>query len=208
MAVPGIPVILENFDAGMSHWWVEGGERVWTEEGRLRVNADNLKLQSGRAATVWLRTPHPDDFELELDAQVVSSSMDDNNINVFFSYSDPAGSPLEETRASRSTAAYDLYHKLNGYIVTFVNDLDHRSGNARIRIRRNPGFRLLAEGFAHHCRQGVKYHLGISKRGGEIKLSVDGQELLRAVNPQPLKGGLLGLRTFRTNLWWDNVQVR
>ena len=189
----------EDFSAGMDRWWVEGGDRVWVEDGRLHVDADRS------VATVWCRTPHPPDFQLDLDAHVVSSSVDANNINLFFSYSDPAGRPLEETRESRRTAGYDLYHKLSGYIVTFLNDT--QAEKARVRIRRDPGFHLLAEKFGGECRAGVTYHLRAIKRGGHIAFQVDGREVLKAEDSNPLGAGLLGLRTYRTNLWWDNVRV-
>src|SRR5574340_1053126 len=189
-------------------WWVEGGERVWVEDGRLHMQADNPRAPGGGVATVWNRAAHTGDFELEMDAQVVSSSTNVNNINLFFSYSDPGGKPLEATRGARASAEYGLYHKLNGYIVTFLNDTETNSGKARVRIRRNPGFKLLAETFTYHCRRGQTYHLRLTKHGGDIRFAVDGQELLRATDPEPLGGGHFALRTFRTSLWWGNIRMR
>lgn len=198
----------ESFSSGMANWWSEGGEKVWVQDGRLNVRAD---AANSTVATVWHRQPHAGDFDIELDAHVVSSSIEANNINLFFSYSDPAGTPLEQTRESRASAEYALYHKLNGYIITFLN---HPKGApkqeplpARIRIRRNPGFQLLAEGWAYHCQAGRTYRLRVTKRGGEIRFAVDGKELLRATDPNPLQGGHFGLRTFRTHLWWDNIRL-
>ena len=206
--------IREDFSASMANWWVEGGERVWVEDGRLHMKADNPKVPGGAVATAWLRTPVTGDFRLEVDAQVVSSSLDVNNINLFFCYSDPAGKPLEATRESRGGAEYNLYHSLNGYIVTFLNDAAAEGGlypdgstKARCRIRRNPGFHLLSETFDGRCRQGTTYRVGIEKRGGNIDLSIDGRSALRAVDPEPLREGLIGLRTYRTYLWWDNLRV-
>jgi hypothetical protein len=200
--------IHENFSRGMLDWWSEGGERVRVEGGRLLVSADNPKIPGGGVATVWHKATHPGDFQVELDAHVVSSTPGANNINLFFSYSDPSGAPLEETRAERRSAEYSLYHKLNGYIVTFLNDAVAGTGKARIRIRRSPGFRLLAETYEYHCRAGRTYHIKITKRGGEIRFSVDGRELLKATDPEPLAGGYFGLRTYRTELWWDNIRLR
>ena len=94
--------------------------------------------------------------------------IDANNINLFFGYSDPSGKPLHETRDTRSAAACDLYHRLDGYIVTFLNE----AGQARVRIRRNPGFRLLAETRSGECRQGLTYHLRVVKQKGEIAFYV------------------------------------
>src|SRR5512146_2581250 len=134
--------INEDFSQGMARWWVEGGERTWIEDGRLHLKADPAaKGTPGGVATVWYRSPHSADFEAELDAHVVSSSLDANNINLFFNYTDPAGVPLEQTKDSRQSAEYALYHKLNGYIITFLNDaaaeggkLPDDSTRARVRI--------------------------------------------------------------------------
>jgi hypothetical protein len=196
----------------LDDWWVEGGERVWIENGRLHMKAD----EPGKTtATVFLREPHKGDFRLSTEAQVVSSSANVNNINLFFSVSDPSGRPLIDSAAARASADYGLYHKLNGYIITFLNDEAAQGGRtadgstkARIRIRRNPGFKLLAETFTYHCKAGVTYRLLVEKTGGQIRFSVDGKELLRAHDPDPLAGGHLGLRTFRTHLWWSNIRLQ
>jgi hypothetical protein len=204
----------EDFSRGLADWWTEGGETHWIEAGRLHMKADNPKIEGGGAATAWWRLPHPADFDLTLDAHVVSSSIEANNINLFFCYSDPAGKPLFDTRESRRTADYNLYHQLNGYIVTFLNDAKGEGGRnqdgsakARVRIRRNPGFQLLNETFTKQCRAGVTYQLSLSKRGGHIRFAVDGETLLEADDPEPWQGGLLGLRTYRTFLWWDNLRL-
>jgi hypothetical protein len=206
--------LVEDFSSGMQDWWAEGGERVWVEDGRLHVKADDPKVAGGGVATVWWKRPHPANFRLQVDAHVVSSSLEANNINLFFSYADPAGKPLIETREQRRSADYGLYHKLNGYIITFLNDYQAEGGRhadgttkARVRIRRNPGFHLLSETFLERCRQGVTYRLDVVKRGGEIIFGVNGQEMLRARDPEPLGEGIFGLRTFRTYLWWDNIQI-
>lgn len=194
----------EDFSAGMERWWSEGGERVWVADGRLHEWADKPDQPGGGVATVWCREPLPADFECEVEAHVVGSSIEANNINLFFCYSDPSGRPLEETREARRSADYRLYHALNGYIVTFLNE----DGKARIRLRRNPGFNLLAEERVGECRAGTTYRLKFRKQGGELVFSVDGRELARFTDPGPWRGGLLGLRTYRTNLWWDNIKVR
>jgi hypothetical protein len=185
----------------LGDWWVEGGERVWVEGDRIHVKAD---APGKNMATVWQRKTHPADFQFDAKVQVILSSKDVNNINLFFSYAGPEGKGLEQTAGERASGQYGLYHKLPGYSVTFVNE----AGRARIRIRKNPGFRLLAEAYTYHCRAGVTYELQLIKRGGDIRFFVDGEERLRASDPEPLGGGHLGLRTFSTYLWWKDVEVR
>lgn len=199
----------EQFDLGMDGWWVEGGERVWVEGGRLHVDADPAK-DGPRAATVWARQPISGDVKVTFDAHIVSSSVNVNNINLFLFYSDPAGKPLEATAPQRIDGEYNRYHALNGYIFTFVNEPRKdaaEGGPARARMRRCPGFHLLTETRQHHCRAGHTYQFEIIRRGGKLSFSVDGRQLLTADDPHPHREGLLGLRTFRTYLWWDNIRV-
>ena len=214
MATEGKVILFEDFAAGMDNWWVEGGERVWIEDGRLHVKADPGKKAPGYVATVWCRTPHPADVKVEFDAHVIHSAIDVNNINFFLSYSDPSGAPLFDTRQSRATGDYKLYHQLNGHIFTFLKDTKLAGGSrgdgkakARIRMRRCPGFQLMTQCYAYHCEQGVTYHCTITKNGGDLAFGVDGEVYLKATDPDPLPGGLLGLRTYRTELWWDNIKV-
>jgi hypothetical protein len=202
-----------------SSWWSEGGEKVYAEGDRLFMHADAPMptpgpVTGGGVCTAWCKQPLPENLTIELEAHVISSSIDANNINLFFCYADPSGKPLYDTRNDRADAGYGRYHELNGHIITFLNGNEAGSPRAedggfkaRVRIRRCPGFQLLAETFAGRCRQEETYALRIVKHGGEIVFSVNGAEYLRATDPNPLGGGLLGLRTFRTRLWWRNVRV-
>lgn len=206
----------EDFSNGMERWWVEGGKRVWLQNGRLYVDSDPTPQEKDVpvVCTVWCRQPFAGDVRAEFDAHVVSSSVNTNNINFFLHYSDPSGTPLHETRDARASAAYPLYHVLRGNIFTFLNDTDTKPAppppqeqKARFRIRHCPGFELLAETYAYHCRQGVTYHVAVETVGGRLSIAVDGETWLQADDPDAPRAGLIGLRTFRTVLWWDNIRV-
>ena len=215
----------EDFSDGMDNWWVEGGKRVWVEGGRLHVDADTKEPgMPGYSATVWCETPVPGDVRVELDAHVVHSHIGANNINTFLHYSDPSGKTLYETRDQRSDANYNKYKPLNGYIFTFLRDWVAESdagqkpdgrAKARFRMRRCPGFNLIDQNYdGTGCRQGVTYHITITitKRDGRLIYAVegggyDGGTYLKTTDDNPHGGGLLGLRTFCTHLWWDNIRV-
>lgn len=204
----------EDFSKDMGNWWVEGRGRVWIQDDRLYVNATGSKKLNENVSTVWCRFQFPNDIHIEFDAHVISSPTNVNNINLFFSYSDPDGVPLFESRHQRKTGAYSLYHRLNGYIITYLNDSKHNrgifpenSGPARFRFRRCPGFHLIQERYDYHCRQGTTYHVEMTKKGNRLTYSVDGVVYLDADDDDPLSGGMLGLRTFSTFLWWDNVRI-
>jgi hypothetical protein len=211
-------VFFDDFSEGMDNWWSEGGVRVWVEDERLHVDAEPGGTRSDRrpglCATVWCKQQFDGDVKIECDAHVLRSDIDVNNINFFIHFSDPGGAALYDTRDLRPEAGYGHYHQMTGNIITFLSDVGEESMKmpaserpARIRIRHCPGFELLAEEFTHHCRKQRTYHITITKRGGQLSFDVDGKTLLETEDPAPPAGGLFGLRTFRTYLWWDNVKV-
>lgn len=206
----------EDLPAG---WWAEGGERVWIQDGRLWVRANALDdiapdrgNVGGFVCTVWCGTEVGGDLRVEFDAHVVASAPGVNNVNLFCLYSDPSGQPLYDTRAERAGADYPLYHPLDGYIVTFLQDpaaTPRADGTrpARFRLRRCPGFALLQETHGYHCQQDRTYRVCFERRGRRLTYAVDGTVYLSADDRAPHDRGLIGLRTFRTELWFDNLEV-
>lgn len=47
----------------------------------------------------------------------------------------------------------------------------------------------------------------MERRGTHLSYAVDGVVYAEADDPEPLRGGHIGLRTFHTQLWWDNIVV-
>lgn len=204
----------DDFSQGLKNWWIEGGGQVWINDGRLYVKAVGPKRASMYVSTVWCKSAFPGDVRIELDARVLSSPNNANNINMFLSFTDPGGAPLFESRQERKTGKYSLYHQLNGYIFTYLNDA--QKGNesisvnpapARFRFRRCPGFHLILEKFAYHCQKGKTYHITVTKKGNRLTYGVDGKVYLDAKDDNPLNGGFFGLRTYSTFLWWDNIKI-
>ena len=208
----------EDFsDGSMAGWWFEGGEKVWVQDGQLHVKANPPQMSRPAGfCTVWYNRKFSGDLEIFFDAHVVDSAIDANNINLFFHYMHPdSGKTIWSTRADRADGDYSRYHDLNGYIVTFLNDFKKQaplnedgSSKARLRMRRCPGFNLIDETFDYHSKTGTTYHCQIVKKGGHIEFYVDGKKTMEAVDENPLNEGYIGLRTFRTYLWWDNIVVR
>ena len=201
-------LFFEDFSKGMDNWWVEGSRNVSVKNERLYVIADS-ELSDKNVCTVWCKKIFPPDIQVSFDAHIVQSSIGVNNINFFLCYSDPSGKPLYETRKSRKSGKYSLYHNLRGNIFTYLSGGTHPDGSprARFRIRHNPGFNLLSETYDYHCVQGKTYHVKITKLGKILRISVDGKEYLSTVDENPCGSGLIGLRTFQTYLWWDNIKV-
>jgi hypothetical protein len=190
-------------------WWHEGSKAVRIEEGHLRVDAnlDNNGEDYG-ASTVWLDRTFGGDIRVEFDARVLASDGAKNNVNFFFLFGDPSGRPLMQTRNERADGQYGKYHTLSGYVFTFLANGEPEK--ARFRMRDDPGFHLLQENFAYECKQNKTYHIAVTKRGGRITYAVDGAVYLDkiddAANPEHTSG-ILGFRTWHTDLWWDNLKV-
>jgi len=206
----------DNFDS-FDNYWVEGGEAAWVEDHRLYQKANPEGPDEGTVpegvSTIWCRTPFPADVEIRVKACVVASVFGANNINLFLSYAARKGTTLEESCDERANGDYAHYHVLDGYIFTFLRDWKYTGETggtdlpARYRMRRCPGFNLLTEKHEGLCEQGKVYDLKIRKQGGELSISVDGQLILEATDPNPLGGGYFGFRTFRTELWWSDLEV-
>ncbi|MFP3903972.1 MAG: DUF1961 family protein [Armatimonadota bacterium] len=210
----GEMLIAEDFEEGMDNWWVEGSDRVWVEDGRLHVQADPpADSDEPHVATVWCKTPIEGNVRIEFDARVIRSRPNVPHINVFMFCSDPDGTPLYETRATRADGAFVKYHQLNGNIITYYHRHDDDTRPPRhaqigtLCIRRCPGFSLLGETRNYHVRPGQTYHVEIVRRDDFIEFHVDGNYLLGVRAPAPWDEGLIALRTFRTYLWWDNITV-
>jgi hypothetical protein len=206
----------ENFNSDKNGtlppgWWTEGGQAVYVENGHLRVNADPALLKGpGYVATVWLKKEFSGDIQIQFDAHVISSTIDTNNINFFLYFTDPdKGKTLYGTRNLRLDGLYGRYFGLNGYIFTFLRPPGAKTDTARFRLHRCPGFELIAEKFASHSRVGETYHITITKRGKELTFAVDGKVYLRATDDKyNWSKGYIGFRTFQTDLWFDNLQIR
>lgn len=101
-------------------------------------------------STIWLDKELEGNLSIEFDVHVISSEGNKNNINCFLLYSHPNGKPLKETRDERKNGLYRSYHKLNGYIITYLANGDE--DKAWFRFRYNPGCELLQENFGYNCR--------------------------------------------------------
>ena len=190
-------------------WWCEGSQAVRIEKGCLRADAnlDNNGEDYG-TSTVWLERTFSGDLRVEFDAHILASDGDKNNINFFFLLSDPSGRPLMQTRTDRADGEYGKYHRLNGYVFTFL--AEGNPDEARFRMRDDPGFNLLQENSAYECKQHKTYHVTVTKEGSRITYAVDGTTYLDKVDEAfnaEHKSGIIGFRTWHTDLWWDNVKV-
>ena len=203
-------ILQDDFSQEMKNWYVEGGRRVEVKEGRLLIDADPEKPEKGGLAggtcTVWHRTELTGDLRIEFDAFIEHSHSGKNNINFFLFYTMPNGDNPEKSTADRKYAVYSDYHKMTGYIFTFVNDLT-KGEQGRVRIRRCPGFHLLSGIYTYHSKSEHLYRIAIVKKGCQLQYYIDGELRLTAEDENPLNQGYFGFRTFQTRFWVDNLTI-
>ncbi|MEX2511291.1 MAG: DUF1961 family protein [Cyclobacteriaceae bacterium] len=161
-----------------------------------------------RVSTVWLDRKFSGNLQVEFDAHVVASEELANNLNFFFLYADPAGENLRETKGERKDGHYARYHELNGYIFTHL--ANGSESPARFRFRHNPGFTLLHEWNGFECRTATTYRIKVVKMDNNIQYWANGNLIINQKLEPPLlyERGIIGFRTYRTALWWDNLVVK
>ncbi len=187
------------------NFWSEGC-RASIKNEQLYVNADT---QNPQQSTVWLNKNLSGNISIEFDVHVIASQDTANNINCFFMYAHPDENlSLQSTTNKRADARYGLYHKLNGYIITYLANGNEEK--ARFRFRKNPGFNLLKEKFDYECRSGKTYHIKIIKNENNIQYWVDGIQIIDFFeeNNHGLNEGFFAFRTWHTELWWDNLTIK
>jgi len=202
------PIFKDSFDYPSgelpTRYWSEGCPGV-IKDGHLFVDADTAGL---RQSTIWLDRELSDDLIIECDVHIVSSIDEANNINFMLFYSDPESKSLRESRFKRSTAAYNSYHDLNGYIFTYLSN--GAPDTARFRFRDNPGFNLLEEVKGFECKAGKTYHIRITKTGSHFQFWSNGFKAIDIIddrfNSIHTKGHF-GFRTWHPALWWDNLSI-
>ena len=203
----GKVILTETFDypdnSMPARWWSEGVPAS-VKNGRMFVDADMMKPQ---VSTIWLDREFSGNLCIEFDVFIVSSQELSNNLNFFLNYSHPDGTPLRSTMNERMDGNYNHYHKLNGYIFTHL--ANGTEVPARFRFRYNPGFELLDELFTYECKLETLYNIKIIKKDNRFQYWANGQLIIDKEIEDALlhKKGLIGFRTWRTSLWWDNLKI-
>ena len=117
-------VFKDTFDNDFKNWWTEGSEKVSVNDGRLHIIANGGPETKDEFCTFWCKKPFfGKHITVEFDAYVVESKSDVNNINFFLCYTNPGEKSIYETRDLRISGKYSLYHNLNSYIFTYLNDV-------------------------------------------------------------------------------------
>ena len=194
---------------GKRRWRADFGDesafQVEAEGGDLRFTGETLEIdctENGDGVTVWRRETFPGDVLVEYTATCHEDSEADaptsgRNLNLFVGAAGDDGDP-ETLAETDQTGAYNEYHDLPNYIFT----LTYRHS----RMRRDPGFEKRIE-FVVGAQPDHAYDIQVLRRGGEIAAAVDGRLLHHWHDEDPHGGGWVGLRTWNTDVTYEDWAV-
>jgi len=202
-----------------SEWIAEGWGGCAIRDGRLWVAASPFDA-SGKPEpvepglrshmVVWNRQVFPADFLLELEMNPCGSTS--GLTIVFLCATGTNGEDLFDLSLPPRRADYAAYH--SGAIANYTDSYWSRNTEAESlsnRLRRNPGFRQVAEGPSLTTGPtDVTHRLRILKAGAHVEVEVNGKVTLRWDDPEkPLGVGRIGLRSMEgvTAVAYDNFRV-
>lgn len=187
-------------DSWRQRWTLEGPADVTVAQNELHVATKPAADGTNPGATLWWRDELPADVLIEFMAGAELSAEDNAaNLNLILQAREADGSPYRPGRSGK----YDEYHSFPNYILTLTGGF--QEGWAR--VRRNPGLGLLAENRGIRSEPGKNYHVRVALTGGRIRCWLNGRLIHDVRDANPLPGGRLALRTWRSRVWWSDVRI-
>ena len=175
-----------------AEWVSEGDGTAEIRGGRLQVTPRNSHM------VVWNRNVFPADFLLDFQMRPNGSSS--GLTIVFFCAAGVHGEDLFDLALPPRRGNYPAYH--SGAIANYSDSYWSRNTveeSLTNRMRRNPGFHLVAEAPSGTSGSSdVTHRIRILKAGAHIEVEMDGKVLFRWDDPgKPLGAGRIGFRTMQ-----------
>lgn len=192
----------EDFaDGAWSTRWVpEGAAEIRPDAGRLNVVTTSTAAHEEPGATLWWKQPLPANVLIEFTAGAeLPAEKNAANLNLILHAQESDGSPYRYGRSGK----YGEYHTLPNYILTLTGGFQ----DGWARVRRNPGFNLLAENREIRSEPGRVYRVRVAIADGRIRCWLDGRLIHDVVDAAPLPGGHFALRTWQSRVWWSNLRI-
>lgn len=200
-----------------AEWIAEGAGGVDVRDGKLRAspvpfdqNGNQIPEAKRSHLVVWNKRIFPENFLLEYE-------MNPNNSPsgltiIFFSATGKNGEDIFDLSLPPRFADYKLYH--SGAIADYSDSYFSRNTETESltnRLRKNPGFKLVAEGKSLTTGAAdVTHHVRILKFGAHIEMEMDGKILFKWDDDgKPLGAGRIGLRSMEgvSLITYDNFKV-
>ena len=197
-------VFYDGFGEDLSNWSVEGNATVGITWGWLEVDAG---ARRGTAATIWCTREFEGPQLVEYDVRLMPDSRH-SNINMFLMASMPEGEPgILETGKLR-TGDYGQYHVFPNYLITILNGTSpEKKEMLRLRMRLDPGFRLVEEKWLEPLVFGRVYHIAYLIQSPRVTVYINNRPAIGHTYKESLNRGLHGLRIWSTHSIYDNFRV-
>jgi hypothetical protein len=202
-----------------AEWVAEGWGGVEVRDGKLRVapspfdasgKPNSVEPSKRSHMVVWNQRVFPADFLLEVEMSPRGST--DGLTIVFFCATGKNGEDLFDLSLPPRRAIYTAYH--SGAIANYSDSYWSRNTEEESltnRLRKNPGFKLVAEGPSLTTGStDVTHRLRILKFGAHIEVEINGHVVIKWDDPEkPLGAGRIGLRSMEgvTMVSYDNLKV-
>ncbi len=200
-----------------AEWIAEGAGGVEVRGGMLRAspvpfdaNGNQITGSQRSHLVIWNKRIFPENFLLEYEMNP-NSSMSGLTI-VFFCASGANGADIFDLSLPPRLADYKNYH--SGALVNYSDSYFSRNTETESltnRLRKNPGFQLVAEGDSLTTgATDAAHRIRILKFGAHIEMEIDGKTLLKWDDAgKPLGAGRIGLRSMEgvSLITYDNFKV-
>lgn len=200
-----------------AEWIVEGFGGVDVRSGKLRASpvpfdkdGNKIKNQPRSHLVIWNKNIFPADFLLEFDMNP-NNSLSGLTI-VFFCATGKNGEDIFDLNLPIRQANYRNYH--SGEIANYSDSYWSRNTETESltnRLRKNPGFKLVAEGKSLTTgKTDLTHHVRILKFGSHIEMEINGKVVFKRDDAEePLGTGRIGLRSMEgvSLVTYDNFKV-
>ena len=164
---------------------------LWRNTGGPYQLVDGqLKVRGARNKPLWLRRTLPRDVRIEFDVRSES----------------PEGDIKVEVYGDGTSKAEQVSYTASSYVVIFGGW--NNSLNIIARMDEHADDR--AVGIAKKVEQGRTYHMKIERKGDTIAYWVDGQQIAKMKDPNPLWGAghdHFAFNNWNAELWFDNLKI-
>jgi hypothetical protein len=169
---------------------VELGPDWLSTGGAYSIRNGMLRVKGARNKPLWLRRTLPREVRVTFDVRSDS----------------PEGDIKVELFGDGVSKAEKASYTATSYVVVFGGW--NNSKNIIARMDEHADDRVV--GPPYKVVQGKTYHMKIERRGATIKAWVDGHELAKMTDPQPLEGpghDHFAFNNWQSELWFDNLRI-
>jgi len=202
----------ETFDGDLSDWVVEGPSDVRIEDSRLFVKSltgEGAPRSGMPGVLVWRKVDLPADFVAEWDFTPISRP--EGFFLVFFAAQGKGGEDLFDPSLPTRNGEFPAYTQgaINCYHISYC-----RNYRNSVNLRKNAGLNLVCSTELSVVREpGRTHHVELAKKGGYVRMRVDGAVCLEWLDEGQTLGpvldsGKFGLReVYDTEGYYDTIRV-